>query len=217
MSLPSPPIRVMIVDDHPLAQSGLQAILSRFHDLQEVAEASNGADACTIYRRVRPDVVLMDLLMPEMDGVAATKALRELDSGARIVILSSAYDSGMIERAIQAGACGYMLKHATALEIAQAIRNAHAGRTAISPEVQDTLLQALQDKGSGSGELTDREREVLRLVAQGLSNQVIGDRLGVSRSTVKYYLANIFDKLQVKTRSAAIALAYERKLLVSEE
>lgn len=217
MSLPSQPIRVMIVDDHPLARSGIQTILSRFADLEQVAEASSGTDACAVYARVRPDVVLMDLLMPDMDGVAATRALRELDPQARIVILSSTYDSDLIERALQAGACGYLLKHATALEIAEAIRKAHSGHTALSPEVQDTLLQAIQDKGSGTNELTEREREVLRLVAQGHSNQAIGDLLGISRSTVKYNLASIFDKLQVRTRSAAIALAYERKLLVSEE
>ncbi len=209
-------IRVMTVDDHPLARSGLRTFLSGFPDLELVAEASNGNEALDLYVHTRPDVVLMDMLMPGMDGVETTQTLRQYNPQARIIILTSTHEADMIERALRVGAAGYLLKHATALEIAQAIRNAHAGRSAMSSDALDTLIQAMSNPEHSDEPLNEREYAILRLLAQGCSNIEIADALCISRSTVKYHLSHIFAKLGVSSRAAAIALAYERRLLIKE-
>lgn len=212
-----PVIRVMTVDDHPLARSGLRTFLSGFPDLELVAEASSGSEALDLYAYAQPDVVLMDMLMLGMDGVETTRTLRQRNPQARIIILTSTHEATMIEGALRAGATGYLLKHATALEIAQAIRNAHAGRSAMSRDAMDTLIHAMGNQENESEPLNEREYAILRLLAQGCSNSDIAAALCISRSTVKYHLSHIFAKLGVSSRAAAIALAYERRLLAREE
>ena len=201
-------IRVMLVDDHPLALSGLRNFLSGFPDLVLAGEASTGHEAVLRYPLARPDVVLMDLLMPDMDGLAAIQAIRAADPAARIVALTSVDDTARVQQVLQAGAVGYLLKDVTASELAQAIRLAAGGSVALSPSALRALSQtAGQGRGLGTP-LSEREREVLALLTLGRSNQQIAEALHLSRPTVKYHLANIFGKLGVASRTEAIAEAY---------
>jgi NarL family two-component system response regulator LiaR len=203
-------IRVMIVDDHPLAQAGARHFLHAIPDLELVGEASSGAEALELCGRVQPDVILMDVVMPEMDGITATEALKARFPHLKILILTSAGEAETVQRAMKAGANGFILKNATGLELAQAIRAAAAGRTTLAPEATEALVQSMRDD---TPELTEREREVLHLLAEGLSNAQIAERLIVSTATVKYHIGSLFSKLGVATRAEAIALAYRRKLV----
>jgi NarL family two-component system response regulator LiaR len=206
------PIRVMIVDDHPLARSGLRSFLSGFPDLEMAGEAESGAEAIDLAAEVRPDVILMDLAMPEMDGVETTRRLKAAEPGLTVIALTSVDDGSMVERALLAGASGYLLKTVGAHDLAQAMRAAHAGRRVLGPEAADALALAVGEPKVG-GDLSEREREVLALVAAGLSNGQIAERLAVTRATVKYHVGSILGKLGVATRPEAIALAYRRKLV----
>lgn len=206
-------IRVMVVDDHPLAQSGLRNFLSGFPDMELVGEANDGAEAVKAYERLHPDVVLMDMLMPIMDGVAATAAIRAIDGQARIIVVTSTYEAELIDRALQAGAVGYLLKNISAFDLAQAVRAAHAGRSTMSPEVLDAIIQGKQNTSQHGVELSEREQSIMQLLIVGRSNPQIADELHLSRATIKYHLANIFAKLGVASRAEAIARAYELRLL----
>jgi NarL family two-component system response regulator LiaR len=207
------PIRVVIVDDHPLAQSGMRNFVEAFSDFELVGVAGSGEEAIAACDRTRPDVILMDMLMPGMDGLAATRAIKRGWPRTQVIALSSSQDSKLVKQALQAGAISYLLKNVSALDLAQAIRAAVAGRPVLSQEVTTVLMQTIyHDSGLGA-DLTEREHEVLRLVAQGLSNIDIGERLSISPSTVKYHLANIFSKLRVSSRMEAIALAYQHRLV----
>jgi two-component system, NarL family, response regulator LiaR len=206
------PIRVLIVDDHPLARSGLRTFLNAYSDLEMAGEADNGAEALSLTAEVRPDVVLMDLVMPEMDGVEATRRLKAAEPELTVIALTSVDDGGMVERALRAGASGYLLKTVGAVDLAQAIRAAHAGRRVLGPEAADALAQTVGEPRVGA-DLSEREREVLALVAAGLSNGQIAERLAITRATVKYHVGSILGKLGVATRPEAIALAYQRKLV----
>jgi len=203
----------VIVDDHPLAQSGMRNFVEAFSDFELVGVAGSGEEAIAACDRTRPDVILMDMLMPGMDGLAATRAIKRGWPRTQVIALSSSQDSKLVKQALQAGAISYLLKNVSALDLAQAIRAAVAGRPVLSQEVTTVLMQTIyHDSGLGA-DLTEREHEVLRLVAQGLSNIDIGERLSISPSTVKYHLANIFSKLRVSSRMEAIALAYQHRLV----
>jgi NarL family two-component system response regulator LiaR len=204
-------IRVMIVDDHPVAQAGVRYMLNALPDLELVGQASSGEEALFLYERMRPDVVLMDVMMPIMDGIATTERLKAREPGAKVLILTSISDGEVVQRALKAGATGYLLKTATALELAQAVRAAYHGRTTMAPEATQALIEAM--RSTIGVDLTEREREVLVLMSDGMSNAQIGERLSVSPATVKFHISGIFSKLGVATRAAAIALAYKRKLV----
>lgn len=206
-------IRVLLVDDHEMIRQGLAVFLDVFDDLELAGEAENGRDAMRRCAEVQPDVVLMDLMMPGMDGVAATRALREQFPAVRVIALTSFQEDGLVQRALQAGAIGYLLKNVSANELAGAIRAAHAGRPTLAPEAtQDLVRQAAMGAAPGH-DLTVREREVLELMARGLSNTQIAAHLVVSRSTIKFHVSSILSKLGVVSRTEAVALALQRHLV----
>lgn len=205
-------IRVLVVDDHPLAHTGMRHFLNAFHDLELVGEASTGSEALALCDRVYPDVILMDMVMPGMDGVATTRAIRQRFPQIEIIALTSYREGDLVERALRAGAISYLLKNVTAFDLAQAIRAASAGRAVLAQEATEALVATMHAPNSPGTDLTEREREVLGLLVQGLSNPQIAERLSISRATVKFHIGSIFSKLGVASRSEAIALAYQRHL-----
>ena len=205
-------IRVMLVDDHAVVRSGLGAFLSAVPDLELVGEAENGEQAVAHCEKIKPDVILMDLVMPVMDGVAATRHIREKNPSVQVIALTSFQEDDLVQRALQAGAIGYLMKNVSARELAAAIRSAHAGRMTLSSEAAQALVRA-KEQANGLEELTEREREVLKWMVEGLNNNEIADRMVVSLSTVKYHISNVLMKLAVDNRVAAVALAIQKKLV----
>lgn len=206
-------IRVMIVDDHAVVRSGLSAFLSVNHDLELVGEAENGQQAVTRAGLLRPDVILMDIMMPVMDGIAATEAIKRQYPAIQIVALTSFQEDELVQSALRAGAVGYLMKNVTARELSAAIRAAAEGRMTLSSEAAQALVRANQQAHEFTETLTDREREVLRLMVDGLNNAEIAERLVVSLSTVKYHISNILGKLGVDNRVAAVTQALQRRLV----
>lgn len=211
--VPSLPIRVMLVDDHTMVRRGLATFLMVFDDLELAGEAANGEDAIQLCAQVLPDVVLMDMVMPDMDGVTATRAIRQQFPQVQVIALTSFKDKGLVQDALQAGAIGYLLKDVSADELAQAIRAAHAGRATLSPEAAQALVQAAIQLPTPGHDLTERERDVLALMVEGLNNTQIADRLVVSPSTIKSHVSHILAKLGVASRTEAAALAVRHGLV----
>ena len=208
------PIRVMIVDDHAVVRSGLAAFLMVFDDLQLVGEASGGEHAVQRCQQVEVDVVLMDLMMPEMNGAEATSLIRQQCPNVRVIALTSYKEEELIQGALKAGAISYLLKNVTADELANAIRAAYEGRPTLAPEATAALIHAATRPAAPQYDLTPRELEVLTLLVQGLNNPDIADKLVVSRSTVKFHVSSILSKLGVNGRTEAVALAIQEKLVV---
>lgn len=206
-------IRVVVVDDHPLAQAGARWFLKALPDVELVGIAESGVTAIELCALLQPDVVLMDVVMPEMDGIAATRALLARFPQIKVIMLTSTSESATVQQALQAGAKGFLLKNVSALELAEAIRAAVAGRSPLAPEASEALVRAMRDASMPGGALTEREREVLSLLAEGLANAEIAERLHISRATVKFHVGSIFIKLGVNTRAEAIALAYRKRLV----
>lgn len=208
-----PTIRVMIVDDHRIVRSGLAAFLSAFDDLDLVAEAGSGDEALRVCPIARPDVVLMDLVMPGLDGATTTRLLRERHPFVQVVALTSFPEADLVASVLRAGALSYLLKSISAIDLAEAIRAAHAGRTTLAPEAAQALVQATAHPNEIVSDLTEREHEVLGLLVEGLSNPDIAARLIVSRSTVKAHVSTVLSKLGVANRTEAVSLALQRGLV----
>lgn len=206
-------IRVLIVDDHAVVRSGLTAFLMVFDDLELVGEASSGREAVRICVQSRPDVVLMDLVMPEMDGATATKQIRENCPETQVIALTSFREDELVQDALRAGAIGYLLKNISADELAAAIRSAHQGKPTLAPEAAQVLIHATMQPVSQGSDLTEREREVLGLMVDGLNNNQIAARLVVSRSTVKFHVSSILSKLSATSRTEAVSIALQQHIL----
>ena len=204
-------IRLLVVDDHPVVRAGMVAMLSEEEGLEVVDQAANGAEALAFARELDPDVVLMDLRMPVMDGAEATARLRASGTRAEVLILTTYDTDADIVRAVEAGARGYLLKDSPPRALAQAIRRAAAGETVLAAQVGARLADRL--RSPQPAELTSREREVLALVSRGLSNPEIGRELHIGEATVKTHLLRAFAKLGVDDRTAAVTAAYRLGLL----
>jgi two-component system, NarL family, response regulator LiaR len=207
-------IRVMLVDDHAVVRSGLVAFLLVYEDLQFVGEAGNGREAVQKCAELQPDVVLMDLVMPEMDGASATQVIRSRWPDIQVVVLTSFKEDNLVRDALRAGAIGYLLKSASASDLAGAIRAAVAGRPTLAPEAAQVLIHANRwNSQAPDFDLTEREKEVLVLMAQGLNNLEIAGRLIVSRSTIKFHVSSVLSKLGASTRTEAVAIAVQNNLI----
>ena len=210
---PSQPIRVVLVDDHTMVRKGLALFLKAFDDLELAGEAESGATAIQLCDEIQPDVVLMDMAMPDMDGVSATRAICQQFPQVQVIALTSFKEGDLVKNALKAGAIGYLLKDISADELARAIRAAHTGRSTLSPEAAQALVQTANQPPSPGLDLTDREREVLALMVEGLNNTQIAGRLTISPSTVKSHVSNILSKFGVASRTEAVTLALRHGLV----
>jgi DNA-binding NarL/FixJ family response regulator len=212
MSL-SEPLRILLADDHPVVRAGLAGMLSAEPDLEVVGEAADGAEAVTLATSLHPDLVLMDLRMPSLDGAAATARIVSEVPGTRVIVLTTYDTDADIVRAVEAGATGYLLKDTPRAELASALRAAARGETVLAPPVAARLVTRMRRPNVDA--LTPRETEVLRLVARGLTNAQIGQTLFIGEATVKTHLLKIFSKLGVDDRTRAVTVAMERGILPS--
>jgi NarL family two-component system response regulator LiaR len=206
-------IRVLITDDHALVRTGLRFFLLASDDLELVGEAGSGEESLQLCAQLHPDVVLMDLIMPGMNGLTAIRNIRERWPHIQIITLTNFQEAGLVQEALQAGAMGYLLKNVSADELTGAIRAAYAGRPTLAPEATQALIQVTTHSPTPGHDLTPREREILALMVKGLSNPEIAERLVVSLSTVKFHVSSILSKLGVTSRAEAIALAWQHHLV----
>ena len=213
-------IRVLIVDDHDVVRQGLATFLELHDDIELVGEASNGVEAVEMAGQLLPDVVLMDLVMPEMDGIAATEKIHASYADMKVIVLTSFTDDDKVFPAIKAGAAGYLLKNVAPADLVASIRDAHHGETQLHPDIARKLMEGVA-KGSPAAEslpeeLTGRELEVLRLIAQGKNNSVIAEELVISQKTVKTHVSSILGKLDLEDRTQAAIYALKSGLAGGE-
>lgn len=213
-------IKVLIVDDHAIVRQGLRTFLELQDDIQIVGEGENGVEAVEQACRLRPHVVLLDLVMPEMDGVEATQRIVDCSPGTQVLILTSFGDDDKVFPAIRAGAQGYLLKDIPPTELVQAVRDAHSGKAQLHPDIARKLMAEVASRGEAPepepDSLTGRELEVLRLIAQGMSNSEIARQLTISEKTVKTHVSNILNKLHVADRTQAAIYALKKGLAREE-
>jgi NarL family two-component system response regulator LiaR len=210
----SQPIRVMLVDDHTMVRLGIGTFLKAFDDLQLAGEANSGTAAIELCSEIMPDVILMDIVMPDMDGAAATRAIRQKFPHVQVIALTSYKEGNLVKKALEAGAIGYLLKEVSAAELAEAIRAAHAGRVTLSPEAAQGLVETTNQSTAPRPDLTKRELEVLALMVEGLNNTQIASRLTVSGSTIKSHVSSILSKLGVASRTEAVTLALRKHIIL---
>ena len=206
-------IRVLIADDHNVVREGLVRFLSIMDDIEQVGEAMNGTEAVRLCDALRPDVVLMDVVMPVMDGIEATRLIRQQHPDTQIVFLTSFGEEDQVQEGLRVGAVGYLLKNASVQDLAAAIRAASKGQATLSPEIMHTLIQSKVRTPQPTYNLKDRELEVLTLMAEGMTNTQIAHRLSVSVSTVKFNISAILTKLNAESRTQAVALALQHGLV----
>jgi len=206
-------IQVMLVDDHNVVRSGLATFLRAYDDLELVGEAKNGLEALELCHKTKPDVILMDLMMPEMDGIAATRSILADYPDIKIIAMTSFEEEELVQGVLAAGAISYLLKNISSDELAKAIRDAASGKSTLSPEAARVLVQATRPTKQPLFDLTEREMEVLKLVVQGKNNQQIADELVISLATVKAHISSILSKLQVSSRAEATAYAIKHKIV----
>jgi NarL family two-component system response regulator LiaR len=211
------PIRVLIVDDHAVVRGGLSDFLLAYDDLELCGEASSGEAALLLCEREEPDVVLMDLVMEGMDGAEATAAIRSSQPSIQVIALTSFREDDLVQKAIQAGAIGYLLKNVSAEELAEAIRDAYRGRPTLAPEAAQALMDAATQKESPIEVLTPRQTEVLELMVKGMRNPEIAECLTVSEATVKHHVRAILEKLGASNRSEAVAIAIRQNIIQVDE
>lgn len=207
------PIRIMLVDDHTMVRRGLATFLKVFDDMQLVGEADSGEAAISLCAKVSPDVILMDMVLPGIDGAATTSQIRQKFPLVQVIALTSFKEGALIRKALDAGAIGYLLKDVTADDLVTAIRAANHGRATLSPEAQQSLVLNSNLPPSPGKDLTARELEVLALMIEGLSNTQIAGKLTVSPSTIKSHVSNILSKLHVTSRTEAVTIALRNKLI----
>ena len=209
----SNPIRVIAVDDHEVIRGGIKFALLTVEDIELVGEARDGEEALPLCEQLQPDIVLMDLMMPGIDGVTAIQSIHEQCPQTQILVLTSYHDEVLVPRAMHAGATGYLLKGVSNQKLIEAIHAAHAGQPTIAKEAVADLVEAAVPSDKADIELSERESEVLTLLAQGLSNKEIAEQLFFSVSTVKYHVRVLFSKLGANSRAEVIALAWEHNLI----
>lgn len=204
-------IKLLLCDDHPVVRSGLRSMLESQADLEVIAEAGNGKEAITLARRYQPDVVLMDLRMPEVDGIGAIKDIKTERPEAKILVLTTYETDADVLQAIEVGAVGFLLKDTDPAQLFSAIRDTARGNSPLTPSVAARLVERLRDTVEST--LSAREVEILRLVSQGTNNRGIADKLWISEATVKSHLNRTFDKLGVADRTSAVTAALKRGII----
>lgn len=207
-----PPIKILVVDDHPVVRDGLKLMLSVSVGLEWVGQADNGAEAIQLCSELMPDVVLMDLMMPVMDGIAATKIVRQKYPEIQVVALTTFEDKELVQKALGAGAISYLLKNAAMETITNTIRDASTGRSTISPAAIQSLIEP-NDEEIAWQELSSREQEILAQMADGLKNSAIAEKLNISEATVRFHVSNILRKLGAANRAQAVRIAIKRGLI----
>lgn len=212
----SQPIRVIIVDDHAMTRMGLRFFLKAYDDLELVGEATNSEEALALCQQANPHVILMDMVMPGLNGAQTTQLIRQKYPRIQVLALTSFEQDDLVKQALQAGAIGYLLKNVSAQELAQAIRAAHAGYSTLAQEVANAVVSIAHQPPPLGHDLTQREREVLALLVDGLSNAQIAEQLTISPATVKYHVRGVLNKLGAASRTEAVSLAWQYDLVSSQ-
>jgi len=206
-------IKVLIVDDHPLVRHGIKTLLDVYDDIEVIGEAENGQEALEMCKKNKPDVVLMDLIMPGVNGIEATKEIMKNWSYIKVVTLTSFVDKKLIEDSLKAGAIGYVLKNISGDKLVATIRDADKGKSTLSSEASDFLISNIKKPPVADYQLTSQEKNILACLVDGLSNKKIAQKLVLSLSTVKFHVSNILNKLGVSSRTEAVSLAIKNKLV----